>query len=297
MDKNELMRRQTTERNNGRLAMLAVLGCIVQDIKFGATPFAFASREGLWGPNVDKIVMDIPICTTTQICALPRDTDGGRAGLTAMRSYGRDAPNYGHRSGFNKPYIMDVLRGTPVRYSPTCPYLEMPEQLEGWVGGDKGFDPLGVSNALPVYLLRECELKHGRVCMLATLGWIATDLGARFPGPFFQKLTTVSAHDACVKKGYFGVFLALIGVIELYSGWLAWKGFFDYRRQGRDAGDFFIGKKFLPDDPVKADDMRLKELENGRLAMLAYAGIATVAGFIAQKQTGFANTPPTWPFF
>ena len=45
--------------------------------------------------------------------------------------------------------------------------------LKGWVGGEKGFDPLGVTDALPVYWVREAELKHGRICMLATVGWIA----------------------------------------------------------------------------------------------------------------------------
>ena len=45
--------------------------------------------------------------------------------------------------------------------------------LKGWVGGEKGFDPLGVTDALPVYWVREAELKHGRICMLATVGWIS----------------------------------------------------------------------------------------------------------------------------
>jgi hypothetical protein len=42
--------------------------------------------------------------------------------------------------------------------------------LKGWVGEEKGFDPLGVTDALPVYWVREAELKHGRICMLATVG-------------------------------------------------------------------------------------------------------------------------------
>jgi hypothetical protein len=54
----------------------------------------------------------------------------------------------------------------------------------------------------------------------------------------------------------------------------------------REAGDFFIGKNFLPKDPTKERDMRLKELENGRLAMLAFSGIQTAA-VLTQKP---------WPF-
>ena len=44
-------------------------------------------------------------------------------------------------------------------------------------GEEEGFDPMGFSLAIDIRWLREAELKHGRVCMLATVGWIATDLG------------------------------------------------------------------------------------------------------------------------
>merc|ERR1712203_949136 len=171
-----------------------------------------------------------------------------------------------------------------MRYSPSVPYLMYPKQLEGWVGGEKGFDPLMVTDALPVYWVREAELKHARVCMLATIGWIATDLGLRFPGEQFQ-VTTLQAHDAMVEAGIFLPFLASIGVAELSSGYLwvqGWNG-----SANREAGDFFLGKNFLPKDPEKAKDMELKELENGRLAMLAFSGIVTQAQAF---QT-------TWPFF
>merc|ERR1711972_222532 len=89
-----------------------------------------------------------------------------------------------------------------MRMSPAVPYLMYPPQLEGWVGGEKGFDPLMVTDALPVYWVREAELKHARVCMLATIGWIATDCGLRFPGEQFQ-VSTLQAHDAMVECGIF----------------------------------------------------------------------------------------------
>merc|ERR1712039_142229 len=79
-----------------------------------------------------------------------------------------------------------------------------------WAGGEKGFDPLGVTDALPVYLCREAELKHGRVCMLATVGWIATDLGVRFPGAQFQNVSTIQAHDKMVEAGIMGPLLATV---------------------------------------------------------------------------------------
>ena len=47
--------------------------------------------------------------------------------------------------------------------------------------GDVGFDPLGISSLIDVKWLREAELKHGRVCMLASTGMIVQDV-AKFPG-------------------------------------------------------------------------------------------------------------------
>merc|ERR1719387_1748027 len=99
--------------------------------------------------------------------------------------------------------------------SPAMPFLPYPANLEGWVGGEKGFDPLGISNEFPVYFLREAELKHGRICMLATVGWIATDSGIRVPGEFFQ-VSTIEAHDAMVLFGNMAQLLVWIGYAEFY---------------------------------------------------------------------------------
>ena len=44
-----------------------------------------------------------------------------------------------------------------------------------------------------------------------------------------------------------------------------------------NAGDYRLGLNFLPDDPEAAKQMKLKELKNGRLAMLAFGGAITQA--------------------
>lgn len=247
----ELERRQTSERNNGRLAMVAIMGLMVQDSMFGKCPIALLKTDGWWGPSVDFFIKDIPICMGTTFCALP--STGRRAGRVARRA-----------TAIGKPEM-----------SYSVPFLKYPEVLDGWVGGEKGFDPLSVTDALPVYLVREAELKHGRVCMLATIGWIATDLGVRFPAEVFQGVSSIAAHDKMVAAGLMGPFLATVGVWELYSGWLCFEGWEGNIK--REAGDFFLGKNFLPQDPEKATQMKLKELENGRLAMFAFSGICTQA--------------------
>ena len=119
-------------------------------------------------------------------------------------------------------------------------------QRLGW-GGEKGFDPLGVTDALPVYWVREAELKHGRVCMLATVGWIATDLGARFPGEKFQSVAnSVEAHDKMVEAGYMLPFLGAIGIFELFSLWLFFQSWPIGDGINREAGGYWLGKQFLP---------------------------------------------------
>jgi len=285
----ELERRQTVERNNGRLAMIAIWGLTLQDFMFGKTPVALLKSDGWWGPSVDWFIKDIPICQIgSQWCAVKPAPRGpgitamassqqrvARAqGVTAMRS---DLYNDAiWDKGSSRTQNVKVLLGEEeMKKSPALPFLDYPEQLEGWVGGEKGFDPLGISYIFPTYYMRECELKHGRVCMLATLGWIATDLGARFPGEMFQNVSTIEAHNKMVDLGQMQPFLATVGVCEIYGGWLWKNGQAGYIK--RDAGDFFLGKSFLPKDEDKATEMRLKELENGRLAMLAFGGICTQA--------------------
>jgi hypothetical protein len=66
--------------------------------------------------------------------------------------------------------------------SQALPFLEKPAKLDGSLPGDVGFDPLGLSNYFPLAYMREAELKHGRVCMLAIVGYIAVDAGLRVRG-------------------------------------------------------------------------------------------------------------------
>merc|ERR1719410_1085420 len=119
--------------------------------------------------------------------------------------------------------------------------------------------------------------------MLATVGWIATDMGMRVPGPMFAKLSTLDAHDFGVKfgsmaqmtvwAGYFELF-AIMGMISTFEG-----------TTDRKPGDFGVRWGY-PKDEQGQYDMQLKELRNGRLAMLAFGGIATVGQL----------TGETWPF-
>ena len=63
------------------------------------------------------------------------------------------------------------------------------------------YDPLNLASTYDNNWLREAEIKHGRVCMLAFAGYVANDAGIKFPGKAFEGLSSIEAHDAMVQSG------------------------------------------------------------------------------------------------
>merc|ERR1719420_1179205 len=96
--------------------------------------------------------------------------------------------------------------------SRALPWQESPAHLEGMIG-NAGFDPLGLSTPQNIKWMREAELEHGRLCMLATTGYILVDLGVKFPGDKYAALTSFTAHDATARLELFYVLL-LTGTCE-----------------------------------------------------------------------------------
>ena len=78
--------------------------------------------------------------------------------------------------------------------SKALPFLEQPAHLDGSMAGDVGFDPLGLGSAYNMKWMREAELKHGRICMLAFYGYLTVDFGNTWPGA--PKVSSLLAHDA-----------------------------------------------------------------------------------------------------
>jgi len=186
--------------------------------------------------------------------------------------------------------------------SKAMPFLPRPINLDGSMVGDVGFDPFYLSSipknfagfiqppqweeveGIPtLYWMREAEIKHGRVCMLAWTGWLATD-GAfgpgtfRFPGEVYQDVpNSLSAHNIMVDQGSLGFMLFAIAFIEFCTSAVlveVGKGESD-----REAGDFKLDPlQFLKGkSEEEVNWMKLKELQNGRTAMLAFAGVVTQA--------------------
>lgn len=136
-----------------------------------------------------------------------------------------------------------------------------------------------------VQWMRECELKHGRVSMLAVVGWLVVATGVRFPGTSFTSVSSpLAAHDACVANGSMGLLLAAVFVLELAGG----AAIFDQAKgSGRQPGDFAFDPFKLSSNPDKKKRYAQAEIKNGRLAMLAISGILTQSAAFPDKALFF----------
>nr|7Y7B_a Chain a, ACPI-13/10 [Chroomonas placoidea]7Y7B_d Chain d, ACPI-13/10 [Chroomonas placoidea]7Y8A_a Chain a, ACPI-13 [Chroomonas placoidea] len=167
--------------------------------------------------------------------------------------------------------------GPKMQMSPSIPFLKKPDALDGTAAGDIGFDPLGFSSLADIKFLQEAEIKHCRIAMLAAAGSIAQDI---FTFPGYSALTggakMTAAHDKLVATGTMGQILFWVSFAEVF-GTVA---LFDTLDGKRAPGDF----KFDPLGMGKKNmaDMQLKEIKNGRLAMLGIAGM-THGYFISGK--------------
>jgi len=156
--------------------------------------------------------------------------------------------------------------------SQALPFLKRPASLgaPGTMAGDVGFDPLEISNKVNIQWLREAELKHARVCMLAWAGFVAVDCGFRVP--FAPEVSSLYAHDAAVEKGPMLGLLIPLAVVEVLAG--IPKCFQILNDPDAAAGGDY---KFDPLGFGGGRELEEKELANGRAAILGFSGIVTQA--------------------
>merc|ERR1711871_1013333 len=163
------------------------------------------------------------------------------------------------------------------------------------------FDPLGFCSAEDITegkirFYREVELKHGRVGMLAALGFL---VGENFH-PLFGGDIDVPAYLAFQQtplQTFWPAVVLAIAIPEIFSVF-SFKTPALFARKGEEGGmpweirsDFKSGDLgfdplgLKPTDPEELKQMQTKELQNGRLGMIAAAGM--IAQELASNQKLF----------
>ena len=146
--------------------------------------------------------------------------------------------------------------------------------------GNVVWDPLGLSDNMDdanLKLVRAAELKHGRVAMLAAVGFYAAEKFHPLFGGAIDEPSLVAFQATPLQTWWVVVSLA-IGAIEVSSGSI---GSFKKPEDGlwELKDDHVIGDLgfdpvgLMPKDAEEAKEMKTKEIMNGRLAMLAISGM------------------------
>lgn len=152
------------------------------------------------------------------------------------------------------------------------------------------FDPAGISSGATIEDIRrwrESEITHGRVAMLAALGFVVQENVKDIPEfyPFGGHIVGPAIyHFQQIRQGFWEPLLIAIGLAEAYRVTVGWAN-----PIGKNAKSNYLNDEYnmgqlgfdplglAPKDPEAFKDMQSRELNNGRLAMIA------VAGFVVQE--------------
>jgi len=143
-------------------------------------------------------------------------------------------------------------------------------QSSGLPGAEAGFDPLYLSDFFDIKWLREAELKHGRICMLATTGIIVQELIGlpNYPG---YNPNPVEAFSSVPPEGLLQILFFIIWLENLgHKGKFFMTNAFE---DGRAPGDLGFDPLKFGENAATRPRLEMAELKNGRLAMLGFAGM------------------------
>jgi len=193
--------------------------------------------------------------------------------------------------------VLSLIIGSAAAFAPststntkaTSALQASAEGLPGALAPVGFFDPLGLAEKATDATLkryREAEIAHGRVAMLAVIGFF---VGEKVEGSSFLFDASISGpaitHITQVPDGFWAVIIAFVGAYEASRAEAGWVDPADcpVDQPGLLLDDYQPGDlKFdplglKPEDPEEFEIMQTKELQHGRLAMLA------AAGFLAQE--------------
>ena len=161
-----------------------------------------------------------------------------------------------------------------------------PKQEAGVSGPFGFFDPVGLcpDNARDFKKIRESELKHGRIAMIAFLGLLA---GEAFPFLFGSQISGAGIYQYQQAEGIFNAWSAnVIGLTLAVEGFNIVNGWESpAETKTEEVGIASLKSNYVngdlkfdplglkPKNPKDLKNMMTKEINNGRLAMLGVAGI------------------------
>jgi len=186
-----------------------------------------------------------------------------------------------------------------VEMSKALPFVARPKLLDGSLPGDVGFDPLGFAgeDMNSLLYMREAEIKHSRLAMLAVVGWPLAEL-------FDKKLAALmNAPDLLTKTGespsllngglekinpaYWALIVGISGLIEEAAD----------EKKKADGKNYIVGDcgfdplGLFPTERAEKFKMQEKEIKHGRIAMMA------LLGFVVQEALYRVPVVAETPFF
>lgn len=192
---------------------------------------------------------------------------------------------------------------TPVK-AKWLPVVDMnaPKQLDGTLAADVGFDPLGFSSSKKtLYWMRDAELKHARLAMLAAVGWPLSELWHKDIAAILNMdsiLASSGKAPSILNGGLSSVYatgilmfsIVVAGLLEsksMESGSIFWNA---EKPKDYVPGDFGFDPLNLYDIKGDRKAMETAEIKHGRLAMLAitaYVAQEFVTGLPVVQQTPY----------
>jgi hypothetical protein len=181
--------------------------------------------------------------------------------------------------------------------------IKAPVLLDGTMAGDVGFDPFGFSKSLKtLYWMREAELKHGRLAMLAAIGWPLSELWHKPIAAFFHLDSLLAYADrapSILNGGLSSIYassmlmasIVIAGYLEgksMESGEVFWNA--EKSEQYKPGNLNFDPLELYNKRDGDKKSMETAEIKHGRLAMIAitaYVAQELVTGMPVVEQTPY----------
>merc|ERR1719479_860031 len=293
-------RRRQTELKHGRISMLATMGYITPEIT-GKLPGFLSPSAGLKFadiPNGLAAISKVPAAGWGQIvaycafCELSQDQSAGTS--AAAGDFGWKLLTSSDPAALKGKLSAEIANGRLAMMAIIGMFFQ--DGLTGSAWGDwalytgsplrafenelgvqppVGFwDPLGLASDGDEDVFkrrRTVEIKHGRVSMLAAMGYMTPEITGKWPGYLspsaglkFQDIPNGLAAISKVPAAGWAQILA-------YGGYCEYSGGFDEYTKGAP-GDYGF-QVLTSSDPETKKKKLNAELANGRLAMMAIIGM------------------------